>query len=63
MKRDLWDAAHKCTKCNSLMRKKILKVEGTDVKGWECTKCKDMVLYPKDSQKVLLRNKPRKSRI
>lgn len=57
MKRDLWDAAHKCTNCNSLMKKKNLTIEGINVRGWECIKCKDAVLHPDDAQKMLLVNK------
>ena len=57
MKRDLWNAAHKCTKCNSSMRKKNLVVEGTNVRGWECVKCKDTVLHPEDAQRMLLVSK------
>lgn len=53
MKRDLWDAEHRCTKCNSLMKKKNLTVEGVNVRGWECLKCKDTVLHPEDAQKML----------
>ena len=57
MKRDLWDAVHKCTKCNSLMKKKNLVVEGINVRGWECVKCKDAVLHPEDAQKMFLLSK------
>ena len=57
MKRDLWDAVHKCTKCNSSMRKKSLVVEGTNIRGWECVKCKDTVLHPEDAQKMLVLSK------
>lgn len=57
MKRDLWDAEHKCTKCNSLMKKKNFTIEGTNVRGWECVKCKDAVIHPEDAQKMLLLNK------
>ena len=57
MKRDLWNAVHKCTKCNSSMKKKNLVVEGTNVRGWECVKCKDAVLHPEDAQKMFLLSK------
>ncbi len=57
MKRDLWDAVHKCTKCSSLMKKRNLVVESINVRGWECIKCKDTVLHPKDAQKMLLLSK------
>ena len=57
MKRDLWNAEHKCTKCNSSMKKKNLVVEGTDVRGWECIKCKDTVLHQEDAQRMLLLSK------
>ena len=60
MKRDLWDAKHKCTKCYSLMKKKNLVVEGVNVRGWECTKCKDTVLHPQDAQRMLLLSKLKK---
>lgn len=46
MKRDLWNAVHNCIKCNALMKKKALVVEGVNVRGWECIKCKDIVLHP-----------------
>ena len=57
MKRNLWNAVHKCTKCNSSMSKKTLVVEGIKVRGWECSKCKDTVLHPEDAQKMLLISK------
>ena len=60
MKRDLWNAAHKCTRCNSPMRKKNLVVEGINVRGWECIKCKDAVLHPEDAQRMLLLSKLRR---
>ena len=57
MKRDLWDAGHKCTKCSYLMKKKNFTIEGMNVRGWECVKCKDAVIHPEDAQKMLLFNK------
>ena len=57
MKRNLWDAAHRCTKCNSLMAKKNLFIEGASVRGWECPKCRDAVLHPEDAQRMLLLSK------
>lgn len=57
MKRDLWNAEHKCTNCNSLMRKKSLLIEGANVRGWGCVKCKDIVLHPEDAQRMLMLNK------
>ena len=52
MKRDLWDAKHKCTKCNEIMKKRELVVESIKVRGWECPRCKEAVLHPEDAQKI-----------
>lgn len=60
MKRDLWDAVHKCTKCNGVMEKKELLVEGISIRGWECSKCNETVLHPEDAQKMFVFNKLRK---
>lgn len=57
MKRDLWDAEHKCANCNQTMKKKELIVESIKVRGWECPKCKETVLHPEDAQKMFLFNK------
>ena len=57
MKRDLWDAEHKCTNCNTLMKKKQLLVEGVNIRGWECSKCKETVLHQEDAQKMFVFNK------
>ena len=57
MKRDLWGAAHECTRCSSPMRKTHFVVEGLKVRGWECSKCKDAVLHPEDAQRTLLLSK------
>lgn len=57
MKRDLWGAVHKCTKCNSHMGKKEFVVEGAKVRGWECPKCREAALHPDDAQRMLLLNK------
>src|SRR3989338_11496766 len=60
MERDLWNATHTCTRCNSLMKKKNLIIEGVSVRGWECLKCKDTVLHPEDAQRMLLVSKLRR---
>ena len=60
MKRDLWNAMHKCIKCNDIMKKKELVVEGIKVRGWECTKCNETVLHPEDAQKMFVFNKLKK---
>jgi len=60
MKRDLWDAEHKCTKYNHLMKKKLVTMEGMAVRSWECLKCSEVVLHPEDAQKMLTLNKMRK---
>jgi len=60
MERDLWNATHTCTRCNSLMKKKNLIIEGVSVRGWECMKCKDTVLHPEDAQRMLLLSKLKK---
>lgn len=57
MKRDLWDAVHKCTKCNVVMKRKDMIVEGEKVRGWECVKCDETVLHPQDAQRMLLLSK------
>lgn len=57
MKRELWNAEHKCTNCNIIMKKKKLVVEGIDVRGWECPKCKETVLHPEDAQRMFVFNK------
>lgn len=60
MKRDLWDAEHRCTNCNAVMKKKQMTIEGVRVRAWECKKCKEMVLHPEDAQKMLVFNKLKK---
>lgn len=60
MKRDLWEAEHKCISCNIKMKKKRLLVEGMAVRGWQCGKCKEVVLYPEDAQKMFIFNKLKK---
>lgn len=60
MKRDLWDAEHKCTRCNSSMKRKRLVVEGMTVRGWECVKCKESVLHPEDAERMLVASKLRR---
>ena len=60
MTRDLWNARHSCTKCDAVMRKRVMTVEGVKVRTWECPKCKDTVLHPEDAQRMLMLNKLRK---
>ena len=60
MKRDLWEAGHKCVNCNAVMKKKELVVEGIKVRGWECHKCNEAVLHPEDAQKMFIFNKLKK---
>ena len=57
MKRDLWYAQHKCTNCNSIMHRKTLVIEGLNIRGWECVKCKETVLHPDDAQRMFVLNK------
>ena len=60
MKRDLWDAEHKCTKCDIVMKKKEIIIEGIKVRGWECPKCNETVLHQEDAQKMFIFNKLKK---
>lgn len=60
MKRDLWDAEHTCTKCNIPMKKKQMTIEGVQIRAWECKKCKEIVLHPEDTQKILVFSKLKK---
>ena len=60
MKRDIWNAVHKCTKCNEVMKKNVFMVGGVSVRGWECHKCRESVLHPEDAQKMFVFNKLRK---
>ena len=60
MKRDIWDAVHKCTKCKDIMKKKELVVEGIKVRGWECPICSETVLHTEDAQKMFIFNKLKK---
>lgn len=60
MKRDIWDAEHKCVNCNLIMKKKEVVVEGIKVRGWECPKCNETVLHPEDAQKMFVFNKLKK---
>ena len=60
MKRDLWKAIHRCIKCDDVMEKKIFTIEGIKIRGWECSKCKETVLHPEDSQKMFIFNKLKK---
>ncbi|MFA4820405.1 MAG: hypothetical protein WC613_05620 [Candidatus Aenigmatarchaeota archaeon] len=57
MKRDLWEAEHRCTNCNSVMKKEFMSMEGMKVRSWKCTKCDEIVLHPDDAQKMLVFNK------
>ena len=57
MKRDLWDAIHKCSKCDAVMKRKEMTIEGEKVRGWECAKCDETVLHPQDAQRMLLLSK------
>jgi len=60
MKYDLWNAIHKCTKCNAVMKKKKLIIEDISIRGWECAQCKEAVLHPEDAQKMFVFNKLKK---
>jgi len=60
MKREIWEAEHKCIHCNNLMNKKKFIIEGITVRGWECDKCKETVLHPIDSQEMFMFNKLKK---
>ena len=57
MKRDLWEAEHRCTNCNSTMKKEFISMEGMKVRAWKCIKCDEIVLHPGDAQKMLVFNK------
>lgn len=57
MKRDLWDAEHRCANCDSQMKKDFMSMEGMKVRAWKCPKCKEIVLHPEDAQKMLVFNK------
>ncbi len=57
MKRDLWEAKHRCINCNSQMKKDFMPMEGMKVRIWKCIKCKETVLHPEDAQKMLVFNK------
>jgi len=58
--RDLWGAEHICTKCDSVMKKDIMTIEGMKVRTWKCGKCRETVLHPEDAQKMLVFNKIKK---
>lgn len=60
MKKDLWDATHTCTSCNTKMHKKVFKMEGINIRGWECPSCHDAVLHQEDAQQMFQLNKLRK---
>lgn len=60
MKRDLWIAEHRCTKCDSIMKKNIIVIEGMHVRSWQCSRCKEIILHPEDAQKMLVLNKIKK---
>ena len=60
MKRDIWNAVHQCIKCDKIMKKNIFTIEGVNVRGWECHKCKEAVLHPEDAQKMFVFNKLKK---
>ena len=60
MKRDLWNAVHKCTQCSGVMKKRELAVEGIKVRGWECNACNETVLHPEDAQKMFVFHKLKK---
>ncbi|MFH0837362.1 MAG: hypothetical protein V1870_04490, partial [Candidatus Aenigmatarchaeota archaeon] len=60
MKRDIWDAEHRCMKCNSLMRKKEMKIEGMQIRAWKCKQCDEIILHTEDAQKMLVFNKLKK---
>ena len=57
MKRELWGAAHICTKFGHQMKRKTLTMEGTNVRVWECAKCDEVILHPEDAQRMLVLNK------
>ncbi|MBI4162803.1 MAG: AbrB/MazE/SpoVT family DNA-binding domain-containing protein [Candidatus Aenigmarchaeota archaeon] len=58
--RDLWDAEHRCTNCNSIMKKDNMSIEGMEIRAWKCSKCDEIVLHPEDAQKMLVFNKIKK---
>ncbi len=58
--RDLWDAEHRCTNCNSIMKKDTMTIEGMKIRAWKCSKCDEIVLHPEDAQKMLVFNKIKK---
>ena len=60
MKRDLWNAEHKCIECGIAMKKRTMTVEGMQIRSWQCSRCKEIILHPEDAQKMLVFNKIRK---
>ena len=60
MKRDLWNAEHKCTKCGIVMKKRKMVIEGFETRSWQCRKCKEIILHSEDAQKMLVFNKIKK---
>ena len=57
MKRDLWNAEHKCTKCGIVMKKRKMVIEGFEARSWQCRRCKEIILHSEDAQKMLVFNK------
>jgi len=60
MKRDLWNAEHKCTKCGIVMKKRKMVIEGFEARSWQCRRCKEIILHSEDAQKMLVFNKIKK---
>ena len=60
MKRGLWNAEHKCTKCDIVMKKRKMVIEGFEARSWQCRRCKEIILHPEDAQKMLVFNKIKK---
>ncbi|MCK4589599.1 MAG: AbrB/MazE/SpoVT family DNA-binding domain-containing protein [Nanoarchaeota archaeon] len=57
IRKDTWQARHTCTHCEIPMEKKKIIIEGIEIRGWECSKCKETVLHSEDAQKMLFLNK------
>ena len=60
MKRELWNAEHKCTKCGIVMKKRKMVIEGFEARSWQCRRCKEIILHSEDAQKMLVFNKIKK---
>ena len=57
MERDLWDAEHKCHRCNCVMEKTKFKIKEFDnIRGFECPKFGEGILHTLDAHIMLTIN-------